>query len=913
MKLFVTRRIRVLRIYIVFLSIILPIELFAQHPFSPKTDIVYTLPPIPLDSLQILQSQNPNLFAFPFFLHTNIITEGSSIILDDTIYYTMQFASPGAFSLNVIFDSVYIHNNGKFFLYNPSKTLVEGPFTKQDIYKHTFASPLIWDDTICITYSEPFTFSQKSSLFITQIAHDFLQSFESKQQLKAIADTCNININCTEGQTWQNEKRAVCRLIIGGTSVCSGTLLNNTSNDLTPYVLTANHCLSSQIVAEKTVFYFNYEYDNCEGSGLIYKNDYVSGSNLLATGPSGKLDFTLLQMYEIPPTAFNVYYAGWDATDNSLKGSVCIHHPRGDAKKISIDYDYYTTASFFSYLKLSHWKISRWDKGTTESGSSGSGLFNMNKQIIGNLSGGEANCEKPINDYFSKFSLAWDYYSNTNEQLKIWLDPQNTGKTTCNGFDPNFDYSPIISNITKTDTIALFDFNNKATGIWTGTNEIGWKQYADYVSYTTHNKIYAFSLVGKIDTIQDLSNIQIKIWQGISAPEQVLFSTPLQKSMIMDSIWISIIPDEPIETHGSFWIGYEIANNSTAFMAYMAKPRISDNSLYIKHPKSWIPTQSIGANSSLAIQTFVSNQPDTISSIIIGKPLFASQIDTNVLHFETRELFAHDSIPCLFDSTLYFILSSDKGISTWNGPNELEMTCVSNMFSKNEANYIRGLKLGIHSIPDSQNNTTLKIWNKTYTEVLAEKVISNNDADALYYNEIHFDSPVPVGDTFAAGICFDKQDYEKNVSIFSLHNSYTNITSNVYIPNSWFSLQDYSYEAQYAIQPITALSQYHFNPDSARINKYPIVLHDTVFITPNVSLTVFPNPCNNYISIQFNKTLVHSIDVSIYNSFGYKITNQTRTQENGLFTISTETIPKGIYIIEIEVQNKKIRQKFIRE
>ena len=60
------------------------------------------------------------------------------------------------------------------------------------------------------------------------------------------AGGCMVNINCPEGNNWQAEKHAVARMIIplGDKSFyCSRALVNNTNNDYTAYVLTADHCL----------------------------------------------------------------------------------------------------------------------------------------------------------------------------------------------------------------------------------------------------------------------------------------------------------------------------------------------------------------------------------------------------------------------------------------------------------------------------------------------------------------------------------------------------------------------------------------------------------------------------------------------------------------------------------------------
>ena len=77
-----------------------------------------------------------------------------------------------------------------------------------------------------------------------------------------------VDINCEEGQEWQDEKKGVCKMImkIGtGSYLCTGSVINNTSGKLYPYILTAHHCLvASKETAtneelEQFLFYFNYE------------------------------------------------------------------------------------------------------------------------------------------------------------------------------------------------------------------------------------------------------------------------------------------------------------------------------------------------------------------------------------------------------------------------------------------------------------------------------------------------------------------------------------------------------------------------------------------------------------------------------------------------------------------------------
>ncbi|MCA1746391.1 MAG: T9SS type A sorting domain-containing protein, partial [Bacteroidales bacterium] len=136
-------------------------------------------------------------------------------------------------------------------------------------------------------------------------------------------------------------------------------------------------------------------------------------------------------------------------------GAVTLHHPNGDAMKITVEMDptiepITLPGDLNDYLLESNYRIAKWDIGTTEGGSSGSPLFNSSKKLIGLLSGGLASCGDSIgyntflnrviyslsgneNDYFSKMYFAWDHYTAGTKQLKRWLDPIGAGQLVIGG------------------------------------------------------------------------------------------------------------------------------------------------------------------------------------------------------------------------------------------------------------------------------------------------------------------------------------------------------------------------------------------------------------------------------------------------------------------------------------------------
>jgi hypothetical protein len=151
------------------------------------------------------------------------------------------------------------------------------------------------------------------------------------------------------------------------------------------------------------------------------------------------VDVALLELDDRPAVASRVFYSGWDRSNAVPPGSVGIHHPNGDEKAISFNDDPLTTMNscIGTGDRNTHWRVDNWEDGTTEQGSSGSGLWHPDtKRLVGFLSGGLAACNNPGGfDCYGKFSVAWNG-STAATRLRDWLDPQGAGPLMINGANP---------------------------------------------------------------------------------------------------------------------------------------------------------------------------------------------------------------------------------------------------------------------------------------------------------------------------------------------------------------------------------------------------------------------------------------------------------------------------------------------
>ncbi len=396
------------------------------------------IPALSLQQIASLESgagkDEPFQFGYPFDVAYNLDNSGTwSELPDGGRLWRLRIFADEAKSINLIYDNFYLADGARFFIYSSDQKMLLGAFTaKNNKPNGAFATAPIKGGDCVLELSEPAATRGQSSLTISRIIYGYKNVFFDDSY--GSSGSCNIDINSAAGADWQTEKRAVALILTGGGArLCSGALVNNTEQDLKQYLLTANHCLDTFGTETYWIVMFNYE--RSPGSTEDGPTNYtVQGTTLRARGKAS--DFALLEISEQIPADYNVHFAGWSAESVPATQTVCIHHPSGDVKKISLDNDAPTNDYWDSETPLnSHWAVV-WDTGTTEFGSSGAPLFDQNHRIVGQLHGGAASCSNLAGiDNFGKFSYSWNYYPNEDAQLKCWLDPRNTGVLTLDGRD----------------------------------------------------------------------------------------------------------------------------------------------------------------------------------------------------------------------------------------------------------------------------------------------------------------------------------------------------------------------------------------------------------------------------------------------------------------------------------------------
>jgi lysyl endopeptidase len=422
--------------------------------FQPKV-----LPSFDLEAVRAEDETNDRRFDSPWrfgYMHSVDygFNEGQWTTLDngDRIWRIL-ISSPGALSVNVVFDDFFMPDGGKVYLYNNEKTDLLGAYTStQNQDSGILGTWLVTGDLIWIEYYEPANVAGQGRLHVAKATHGY-RNADTFSETRGLNDSgaCNLDVDCPIGNDWQAlkdlNKRSVGILLSGGSGFCTGALINNTGNDGTPYFLTANHCFSNPA---SWAFRFGWISPNpvCatnDNSTNGPTNLTISGATLRSR--SAVSDFCLVEINSAIPTGWDRVWAGWDRTDDFPEFQVGIHHPSGDIMKVCRDDD---PATKEVNAGAQTWEITGgsnggWELGVTEPGSSGSPLFDENGRIIGQLFGGAAACsgtnDNGAFDYYGRFAVSWDTGSTSNTRLDDWLDPLGTNPDVLDSFPPLVVYS----------------------------------------------------------------------------------------------------------------------------------------------------------------------------------------------------------------------------------------------------------------------------------------------------------------------------------------------------------------------------------------------------------------------------------------------------------------------------------------
>lgn len=447
------------------------------------------------DAITEQQKSGPWRFGFNNTVNLNMNNSGTWTNLENGgKIWRLELTCENALTVNLTLDNVVIPEGNEMYVYNPQKDFILGKFTSYHLYEGELGTELVPGNTAIVEYYvAPINLNESAQLNINTVTHGYRTASEFQEKAFGSSGNCNMNANCSDADPWDLQRRSAIMLVSGSNGFCSAAMINNSLNDGKPYVLTANHCYSNP---SSWIFRFNWQISpedmnqsNCTqnpGGNPTFVS--LSGGVLRARRTPS--DFCLVEITGglvggTVPSSYYTYFAGWDNTDAIPTSATCFHHPSGDIKKAAFDDAPLVSGNgMFSSEDDSQWEV-EWDRNTTtEGGSSGSPLFDQNGRIIGQLWGGGASCFNLSSpDYYGKVSYSWNPSgSNSTNQLKFWLDPNDDGLTVLDGYNPT-------ASLTEKQLADFKMFPNPSNGIF----EIELPQ-----EYTVDTDILVMDLTGRV-------------------------------------------------------------------------------------------------------------------------------------------------------------------------------------------------------------------------------------------------------------------------------------------------------------------------------------------------------------------------------------------------------------------------------
>lgn len=755
--------------------------------------------------------------------------------------------SANAYSLGITFSKYRLPLGANVYIYDEAKVRLRGAFTQRNNNSSNQLSLAEFSGrNLIIEYFEPYSSAFSGELVLGAVSQAYVD-FQS-------IVVSRIGINCTQGQNWQEEKTAVCLMSFNDSRYsyyCTGALVNNVKNDESPYFLTANHCISTSAEAATLVTYFNYENSSCTSSDAT---DAQTLSGATFVSGSSYSDFSLLLLNEYPPESYNPFFAGWDASGVNPSSGVCIHHPEGSTKCISIENSQVTSypqaiqwtddsgKTISTTQANTHWLVT-FSEGNTESGSSGSPFFDQNKRIVGQLHGGS-----DTESFFGKLSLSWNYSSTYTKQLAHWLDPDNTGTKILDGIGkrpPVANFRVESQNVCVNNAVLFYDESKY--------NPSAWLWRISPVSYQFVNGTDSTSQNPQIVFLDDgVYSVELHASNKYGSSESTQTNYIVAKSKLDVAFFQA--KDDSVVCGCNLDKFLLIADGALNYSFEVGETQLIDTEV---HSDSLLLTLNASANGASSFDTWVK---------VVGTFGTCSSSNSILLHVVIQP---NDNIA----NATRLSLGRNTGFSN---------QCAT--VEKNEPS------------PPSSGCLSTDNWCPDYTS--SGSVLNNS----IWFNFISPSNGV---------ITIRTTGFDDQIAVYQA-SSYNSILSGSSGQYTLIAANDNNSSSDNAamIENLTLEpeKQYWLQLDGNNA-AYGNV---TVDLLSN-SLEVFPNPSDGLFNLLISNPYPGRADVNIYNMQGQKVyaTQFIVSINSNTFSINISGTDKGIYLLSVEMNGAVLSKKLV--
>jgi len=320
--------------------------------------------------------------------------------------WTAEVGADGALALRLHFASLDLPRGGQVMAYAPqAPERISGPFEGTG----PFETREIWTDVLQsdrarVEYRVEGVASGVAPTLPFQI-DSLLHVYRDPALDPQPEGSCTIDSSCDSSiSSLRNSVGRLSYIESGNGFLCTGTLLETESNDITPYFATSRNCISTTSVANTAVISWRYQTSSCGGTPPALNSVPTSAfCSLMASDPSAKITLLLVQGTVLS----SVSWAGWSSVP-LFQGTLgkSIHHPLGQFKMVTTE----LVGAGLSCETVDHFRIQT-TSGSLNNGSIGAGFFRAStSQYSGTLTCGPITCGAFFD--FGRFSNAYPTFAS---------------------------------------------------------------------------------------------------------------------------------------------------------------------------------------------------------------------------------------------------------------------------------------------------------------------------------------------------------------------------------------------------------------------------------------------------------------------------------------------------------------------
>jgi hypothetical protein len=395
-------------------------ELIASWEVLPSLNVSALLAE---DQQEVWDRSKPYRFASA--VQTDFTTQNSgrwSNLLNGDRIWILGIEVGSSYSISVTLRNLNLPRGGKIYIYNEDHTDYLGPLTSRDNTSGFLGIPHMNGSRIIIEYYEPYAYRGEGSFRIDHVAGSYRDLSDATESSDISCYSPVIPVSSATG-TSRVASSVLMMMVDYGQRISTATMLNNSSSDATPYVLTASSCLIGP--ASSWVFYFSMNQFRCSG---LLSCELMATSGATIVRNDSEQGLSLLKLLKAPPASWDTYYSGWSLSNSEVSSRlVSLHH--AEALQLASS-EYHpswteTTAGGASNINL---ELSA--AGRTFQGSAGAPLFDNEWNLLGIFVGGDGGCNTEGQDRFVLLSESWS-------AMRTYLDPLQIVQDKIQGIYPD--------------------------------------------------------------------------------------------------------------------------------------------------------------------------------------------------------------------------------------------------------------------------------------------------------------------------------------------------------------------------------------------------------------------------------------------------------------------------------------------